>query len=814
MTTDTPMPGTEPNGTHEPADLLDSVRVVDLTDGYGAFASRLLADLGADVVRIEPVAGGDAQTRSPRSASGRSLHHLHRNVGKSIVTVDPATPEAASIVDGLLAGADIAFCSPGGVPGYEATSAPMVAARHPHLVVTAVSPFGIDGPTTDRQATELVAQALAGVVYRSGVPELAPVAAPGSYCEDVGAAVAALASLLALWQVRDGGHGQLLDVSTILALAQCTEMALPLASVLKNDQVRNGAGLYPLYECTDGLARLVLPMAGGEWRSLITWLGSPPEMAGPEWSHHPLAGERRDAILALLPDRFAAATRAEVAAEGDALGVRITPVLTPAEVLANEHARARGTFGDVSVDGAAGTFGDVSVDGAAGKVTSGVFVVNGHRPRPVVEPVPTTPPDWSRRPHPDTGRPSIAPPLAGVRVLELGNGIAAPEGGRVLSEWGADVIKLESSKRPDFQRRVFGSDMNPAFASPARNKRSFAADLGTDEGRQLVLDLITHVDVIIENNAVGVIDRLGLGWDAVSAINPRLVMVGTQLYGDLGPWADKKGYGPSARAIGGLTWLWAHGPESPRGVMTIYPDHLAGRLVAMSAVAGLISRERSGHGCRVNLAQFEVVATLVGDLLLAESLTPGAAQPIGNRSPDHAPSGLYRCADDDTGAERWLALGITDDRAWSALVAVGPAALAQGEWASTDQRRAAHDEIDAVLARWFRSEDAGVMEDRLQAVGVAVGQTLFPRVLPDHPLYSGRGFVVPVDQPGLGPLLLEGPAYTGSRFGSPRCDPAPLTSQHTAEICRDILGLDDTEIARLVASRTIEPSPRSMTNDH
>ena len=288
--------------------------------------------------------------------------------------------------------------------------------------------------------------------------------------------------------------------------------------------------------------------------------------------------------------------------------------------------------------------------------------------------------------------------------------MAAPEAGRFLSEWGADVIKVESAKRPDFQRWVMGSNMNPAFASPNRNKRVLAADLGTEAGRELVQRMLPTVDVILENNATGVIDRLGLGWETVSAINPRIVMVDTQLYGDRGPWATKKGYGPSARAIGGLTWLWAHGPDAPRGVMTIHPDHLAGRLVALGALAGLHARERTGRGSRIDIAQFETVVALLGDLFAAESVTPGAAVPVGNRSAQAAPWNVYRCADDDGGVERWLAVCVPDDETWDAFVSVAPAEFNRPEWKSLEGRLAAVDALDAALSEWLRSADAGEME--------------------------------------------------------------------------------------------------------
>jgi crotonobetainyl-CoA:carnitine CoA-transferase CaiB-like acyl-CoA transferase len=778
-------------------ELLDGVRVVDLTDAYGAFSSRLLADLGAEVVRVEPWGGGQGRRRSPTAADGTSLHHLHRNVGKLVIeSDDPAT------ADGLLAGADIVFCAPPvpwALPAASQEPA-RLAQRHPHLIVVSVTPFGLDGPTAEWRASELVAQALAGVVYRSGVPELPPVAAPGSYCEDVGAAVAALAALIALRQARESGHGQLVDVSAILALAQCTEMSLPLWSQFRNKAQRTGAGLYPLFECTDGLARLVLPMSPAEWRSLITWLGSPPEWTGPAWEQPMLGPLEREQVVARIPARFAAGSRAELAAQGDAFGLRITPVLTPAEVLSNEHVTARGSFAEVNI----------GASGQSGRVTTSVFGVDGHRAGAVRPPrTVSAVPQWQSRPAPRTPAPAAALPLTGIRVLEVGSGVAAPEAGRVLSEWGADVIKLESRRRPDFQRHVMGGDMNPAFSTPNRNKRVLAADLSTDAGRELVHRLLPQIDVLIENNATGVVDRLGLGWDTASAINPRLVMVNTQLYGDRGPWASKKGYGPSARAIAGLTWLWAHGPDAPRGVMTIHPDHLAGRLAAIGALAALDSRDRTGRGRRIDIAQFEAVMTLLGDVLAAESLHPGAAQPVGNRSSEGAPWNLFRCADQigDGGepAERWLAVCVPDDHAWTALLSVAPEGFDRPEWRSCDGRLAAADAVDAAVAAWLRDTNAADAEALLQKAGVPAGQALAPGDQVEHVHYVAHGYPVPVEQPGSGPLLLEGPAFQAARMGTPRCEPAPLPGQHTAEICRELLGLDDADIDRLVAAAAIDP---------
>jgi crotonobetainyl-CoA:carnitine CoA-transferase CaiB-like acyl-CoA transferase len=240
--------------------------------------------------------------------------------------------------------------------------------------------------------------------------------------------------------------------------------------------------------------------------------------------------------------------------------------------------------------------------------------------------------------------------------------------------------------------------------------------------------------------------------------------------------------------------------------MTIHPDHLAGRLVALGAVAGLLARERTGVGSRIDIAQFEAVSMLIGDLLLAESLQPGAAQPVGNASADHAPWGLFRCADDSTGAESWLAVCVPDDETWSSLTSVA-SAMDRPEWRTEAGRVGDRERVDAAVAAWLRDVDAPGVEGSLQAAGVPAGQVIHPRLLVDHPLYVGRGYPVPVDQPGSGPLLLEGPAMTSTRMGVPRCEPAPLLGEHTAEVLGELLGIDDDGLAALVSAGAIDPLP-------
>jgi crotonobetainyl-CoA:carnitine CoA-transferase CaiB-like acyl-CoA transferase len=232
--------------------------------------------------------------------------------------------------------------------------------------------------------------------------------------------------------------------------------------------------------------------------------------------------------------------------------------------------------------------------------------------------------------------------------------------------------------------------------------------------------------------------------------------------------------------------------------MSIHPDHLGGRLVAIAALAGLESRDRDGVGHRIDIAQFEAVCGLLAEMLAAESLVPGSAVPHGNIHPDHAPWGLYRCADDDDGSESWLAVCVRSDDDWQAVLTIaGEAFDAQASWDTVAGRLVDRSEVDAAVSAWLATRSAAEVETDLQGVGVPAGRALHPAILVDHPLYVGRGFCVEVDQPGYGALLLEGPAFASAGMGPARVGPAPEPAQHTEQIARDLLGLDPEEIRSL-----------------
>jgi crotonobetainyl-CoA:carnitine CoA-transferase CaiB-like acyl-CoA transferase len=320
---------------------------------------------------------------------------------------------------------------------------------------------------------------------------------------------------------------------------------------------------------------------------------------------------------------------------------------------------------------------------------------------------------------------------------------------------------------------------------------------------------VRQADVVIENSSAGVMDRLGLGYETLKKINSRIILVSTQLLGSSGPWSSWIGYGPHNHAVSGLQYLWNY-PEdadTPAGSTNTHPDHLVGRLGALGVVAALIQRDRAGNGAHVEVAQFEVMIQLLGDLLVKESLAPGSVRPQGNSSQRGSPWGAYPCL----GEDEWCVINVRSDAEWAAL----REALGDPDWAArsshdgVEGRREARREIDDALGAWTRERSPTDVMEHLQARGVPAGVVQHAEHQVRDPHLQERGFFRELDQPGLGRVLLEGPVFRGTDMPGPRVEPAPLLAQHTREICRSALGLPDSEIDRLVETGVIE-DPRDL----
>ncbi|MEX2205553.1 MAG: CaiB/BaiF CoA-transferase family protein, partial [Myxococcota bacterium] len=327
-------------------------------------------------------------------------------------------------------------------------------------------------------------------------------------------------------------------------------------------------------------------------------------------------------------------------------------------------------------------------------------------------------------------------------------------------------------------------------------------------GLALVRELARRADVVIENNGAGVMDRLGLGYEALRAENPRLVYFSSNLTGSRGPWSGWIGYGPSTHPVSGMQHLWNY-PEDearPAGSTNIYPDHFVGRLGALAAVAGLFQRERSGVGYHAEAAQFEGAIGFIGDWLARESLAPGSVHPRGNASERGAPWGAYPCK----GEDEWCAISVRSDAEWIALCAEleSPEWAVRPELATALDRIGAREQIDRHLSVWTRTLTAHEVMHRLQARGVPAAALHHPAHELADPHLRARAYLQSFEQPPLGELTAEGPAFRATDLPAPIQHAAPMLGEHSRAVCRDWLGLADAELDALLAEGVLEEPVR------
>lgn len=781
---------------------LAGLRVLDMAEEKGELIGRLLADLGADVVRVEPPGG--APTRAmPPMRDGTSLWFEVRNTNKRSVVADLRAAEDVTRVERLLAGADvwIETTRPGTLAAVGLDPSE-VAERFGHLVVLSVTDFGLTGPYRDYEATDPVMSAMAWMLFRAGVPELPPVLPPGSLPYDMVCAGAALAALTAYLDRCNTGRGQHIDMSVMEAVAQLTDWGLTSYSVIRKlglyGEVRDGGGkVYPVIPCADGFVRPAM-VTVGEWRKLRAWIGesalADDLIQQDHWDDQVARfGAFDELIRPVFVEFFADKTMIEASTEGQKRGIPITPMLSPAEALGADQFAYLGSFRDHPVGQ------------ETGRAPSGFFLVDGCRigtrsPAPAAGSERAEEVAWEPR-RLDAGDAQAEPgrPYSALRVLEFGVAGAVPEMGRMLAEYGADVIRIETPKRPDLFRQLGGpSGMGSVFASSNRSTRSLGIDYTQPEGARLVLECVRTADVVMENLAPGTLEPYGLGVEQFLAVNPELILVSSQTMGRTGPWSSWRGYGSNTQLPSGMSWLWSF-PDSPEPVPqnVAFPDHFVGRLGAFVIAAELIARRRGTRQAHhIEIVQAEMAVDLLGEVYLQESLEPGSVRPRGNRSPLGAPWGVYPCAGD----QRWCVITCRTDEHWRGLVG----AMGAPEWAADAAldhlagRTAVHDELDERISAWTsRRDDKDVMA-LLQANGVPAGYMMYMSDQPLDPHLRERGYILEVDQPALGPILFEGPAFHATRLPDPITRPAPLLGEHTLDIWTGVLGRPAEEAAALI----------------
>jgi crotonobetainyl-CoA:carnitine CoA-transferase CaiB-like acyl-CoA transferase len=781
---------------------LASLRVLDLSADDGDAVTRLFADLGADVLKIEPPGGSPSRTRPP-TLRGTSVRFALHNANKRSTVLDPSDPKDRARLVELAGEADIVVDS--GNPGQAAaygTSCPDLADRYPQLIAVSITDFGTTGPRSSWQATDPVLYALSGSLSRSGPTTGTPVLPPDGIASATAAAQAAWATLVAYYNRLCCGTGDYIDFARFDAVVMALDPVFgahgqAAAGVRGASRWRGrpkNQDAYPIYPCQDGYVRLCV-LSPRQWRGLRRWLGEPDEFQDPKYD---LLGVRFAAwsqIGTLVQQLFTGQPMEALVSTGQAHGVPIAAVLSPAQILASDHFQSVGAITDAEL-----------VPGVHTCVPVGYFAVDGQHtgfrtPAPLAGHHEAR---WLTGPAAAPAPQELSRPFDGLRIIDLGVIVAGGELSRLYGDLGADVIKVESATYPDGLRQSrFGDAMSESFAWTRRNNLAFGVDLRSPEGKQIFTRLVADADAVFANFKPGTLAALGFPYDALHTINRRVVLAESSAFGDTGPWSERMGYGPLVRATAGVSKLWtdAHA-ESPavgsrhrfHDATTIFPDHVVARITAIGALAALIHRNRTGEGSRVHVSQTEAVVNQLDARYVIDAVRAAGHADLRDDTSVHD---VYPCAGDD----EWCAISIRTDADWRSATAVFQLPELAGDVRfATGQARVAHrHDLTAQVSAWTRDRTPVQVAEALQSAGVPAGQMNRPPDVLEEPQLRERKLFSDMTHPLFDhPLPAEtGPAPFRHIPPAPQ-RPAPLPGQDTREICHKVLRMSSEETERLI----------------
>ena len=775
---------------------LAGVRVVDLSGRLsGAWAARLFAGFGAEVILGEP-ADGHALRGEPPFLKGepgpeRSLLHAYANAGKRSVLVRDQAELAT-----LCTGADVVITT--------SVDLPECLTGHPgvHLSITA---HGLEGPLSHAPGNHLTACARVGWATINGRVDEPPLQLPvrqTGYIAGVAGFVGATAAL-----VRGGAER--VDVAETEALAlTCAPWAV-MGIFIGGESVafgpngpRHKGRSGPLWKAKDGL----INYGYGDWQRwtpALKFLGlddlAVDERYVKAWGRH-----QQDTRPVRDGLSRASAVRGKWDLFHGLAGHRcISGVVQDArELRDSEQLNARGFIVETEVDGA-----PARASGAPAKLSATPW--DSGKPAPAL--------GAGGAAVAGTGEPSAAlpterkQPLAGVRVLCFTQAWAGTFCTEVLALLGADVVQIETVRRPDVWRGA-GSPVPPAVRNPDieqsaintngmyntvnLNKRAITLDVTHPRGKEMFWDLIPKFDVLVDNFSPHVMTNWGVTLETLHKRRPDMIFASVSGYGRQGPLAEYPANGATTEPMAGLASIHGYEGDEPMNTGGLIPDPISGYYLAAAIIAAIHHRQRTGVGQRIDAAMIEAVAVQVGDAILECDVGGDIRAPQGNRHPRFAPHGIYRAANGE-----WLALATESDAEFAALAAAmdRPELAQEPRFASVEARKANEAALDEIVAAWLAEREAAVTAEALGEAGIHAA-----RVEPFKPIYANanpqwelRGFLTPVPHPESGTHLM--PLMPWVFAHTPRGDVrhSPLFGQHSREVFSDELGIGDAEYKEL-----------------
>jgi crotonobetainyl-CoA:carnitine CoA-transferase CaiB-like acyl-CoA transferase len=786
---------------------LSHLQIVEIGSAAAAsYCARLFADFGATVQKIEPPQGDPLRHTAPYTPNGQSAWFAFLNFNKSSVALDPNDESASLRLSELIGDCDILIdgrdIDAADCPAFDLAA---LKRNNPGLIHVEASWFGREGPYGNFEATDATIRALTGLVKLVGPVEGPPVHAPDfqtGILAGLWAFISAASSVLS--RLHDG-HGRTSKLSIFESSIAVSEYIM-FEAFLRGDIMRRiGVNRFwptfpvGIYQTKQGWLG-VTTVTPAQWRAFCEMLG--------------LFDLRDDARLFLgvdrlqhmeeIESRFGPKLKQRTAQEWFAEGLKrripIVPVPGIGDLIRDEEKRSRGAIVPIAIGTETGfTAGSMQRLTGTPPRRGGAVPAIGER-----QPVTVRSNDAAAGAPVPKARDPDRLPLEGVRVIDFSMGWAGPICTRTLADLGADVIKIEAIQYPDWWRGVDRRpeyvlekmyEKMPRFCIMNRNKRGITLDLTRPQGLHLAKQLLAGADLAVDNYSVEVLPKLGLGYEVLSKINPKLVMMSMSAFGSGSIYRDCRAYGSTLEQGSGLPSVVGDANGLPVMSHTAFGDAVGGLNGSAAVLIALIHARRTGKGQFIDLAQIECMMPLAAPWIVAHSIDGKQPVKYGNRHPDFVPHGCFPCA----GSDNWIVVAVSSDAMWPKLARL----LGRADWAADQTlrraagRRQIESEIEEAITDWTSTRDPDEAMNALQAAGVASGVARLPVDLLKDPQLHARGFIQEIDRAFIGRHPQPSMPFRETDRPFAIRNPPPTLGEHNREILAGILGLSSAEIDQL-----------------
>jgi crotonobetainyl-CoA:carnitine CoA-transferase CaiB-like acyl-CoA transferase len=794
------------------SEALSGLRVLDLTGRMGGYCGLLLANLGADVILIEPPGGDPMRREGPfeKDHSGRqqSLSFLAYHTNKRGIVLDLENEKDRASFRELVRHADavIEDRAAGRLDsvglGYQA-----LQSLNPALVMTSITGFGQSGPYRDFKAPNIVVFAMGGLMNLCGHPGRAPLLGPCDVAYRLGSIHAAFGTLLALFNRRASGEGDHVDVSLQDVLVADPFLRLITRySVTGEAPERTGHSqsttVAETYQCKDGYARIFVNQAD-HWHRFVEWLGRPPELLDPKFENAQSRFPLRETIDRLVEARTLNYEAAKFFDEFQSLRLAAAPINSPSAFITDEQTRHR-NFVTTVTHAALGRHdfpGDpYQFSESPWRVGRGAPLLGENQEQireQLARPSACLSEAISAAPSPPKRK-----MFEGIRVISFPTGIVGPALAGLLAQHGAQVISIEAG------RSARGAQHGQKFQIAAdlesnRDRSRIVLDMKHPDGVALARKLIAKSDVVVENFSARVMASWGLDYPRMREIRPDIIVASLQAFGQTGPRRDYVSFGPILMSYSGMAYLWRD-PEIERpgaGCQTAFPDYVAPTYGALAILAALHYRARTGKGQYIDISQAETAASMIGPAHLEYLITGCEPQPQGNFSALAAPHGCYRCKGDD----RWCVICVQTQEEWIRFCQVAGHRewLTDHRFSELSARIKYRQELDYWIEKWATRYTPHQVMVMLQREGIAAAVVQTAEDLYRDPHLRERGFAREVYHPQVGWVTRAGPSVRLTEHGFTPSGFTHTAGEDNEAVLRDFLGLSSAEISDLVDRRVL-----------